>query len=430
MFFPESEKLLAKAPSKEETIRELDNFLAQYNGKVVISSHAAFQLEIKESELYDLLELFLENEAIAKVERAKCPSCADEIIESDFSPGGKHWHCCHCGGEFRDREVEKMDCFSIRTIAGYIAPHTVSHRAKTIKEGSILDKEALAHGRIRPWKCLDESEYLVRNNQLNDAAQKNILENLEKRGFCLLRIEGLSPTTEILTAVERFLGPALENQNGALGKIKEITPKEAIEATTGDSAKELLFHTDGTQEPNLPPAILVFQYLTTPKFGARSTFLDLASVIQDMDEEELEKILTDLALPDAGTSTKKGLSYSGPLVKPVRNSQSLTFRLRFDHVLTIAAEAQNSFESLKNTILSPDRDHLSYAPQEGDIAIFDNWRIMHGRDAVGGPHLRFHNRMWIRDLKQSIAANVLLGVRGLSNELLMQIKKTNQSEIE
>lgn len=429
MYFPESEKLRAKAPSKEEDIANLDQLLHRNNGRVIILSHTAFHLDMTETNLYEFLKPYIESGTLTKVDRAKCPVCPDEIIEVDFSPTGKNWHCCHCGKDFSEDQVKTVDCFQVKAIPDYIELEKISPPPIVMeKEGSILDKEALTHGKIRPWKDLEKSEYTLGTNQLNSAAEEWILESLEKRGFCLVRLEGQTPQPEILLAIEKFLGPAIENQNGAISKIKEISPKEAIEATTGDSARALAFHTDGTQEQKLPPAILAFQYLTTPKFGSRSTFIDLASVIQDMDEAELEEILKDLARPDVATSHKKGLSYTGPLVIPVRNSQSLSFRLRFDSVMTVIPESQGSFNKLKDAILNQ-TDYLSYAPQEGDIAIFDNWRVMHGRDAVGGTHMRFHNRMWIGDLKQSVAAKHLLGVRGLSAKLLVELREINQSGV-
>lgn len=429
MYFPESEKLLAKAPSKEEHIRDFDKFLYAQNGKVIIVKNTAFYLDLRTTELLDFFPPFIESGTLTKEDRAECPKCPDELIEPDYSPDNRQWQCCHCGGTYSEREVKIVDCYRIKKIKIASEPNSVLRPIdpESKKGINVLDKEALAHGRIKPWKVLQESEYLVRTNQLNNAAEQNILENLEKLGFCLVRIEGQTPQAEILTAVEGMLGHAVESQNGVAGKIKEISPSEAIAATTGDSAKELAFHTDGTQEQDLPPAILAFQYLTTPKFGGRSTFIDLASVIHNFNDEELLQILKDLACPDAGTSEKKGLSYTGPLVKPVRNNQSLSFRLRFDEVLSINPNSQVSFRKLRDSILR-EKEYLTYSPQEGDIAIFDNWRVMHGRAAVGGTHMRFHNRMWIQDLKQSLATKYLLGVRGLSSEVLVELRKINQAE--
>src|SRR5205823_13021295 len=37
---------------------------------------------------------------------------------------------------------------------------------------------------------------------------------------------------------------------------------------------------------------------------------------------------------------------------------------------------------------------LSFMPADGDIVVFDNWRVLHGREPVGGRHRRLHDRMW------------------------------------
>ena len=225
---------------------------------------------------------------------------------------------------------------------------------------------------------------------------------------------------EQLLALEDFLGPAIENQNGYVGKIKEINPDEAIDANTGDSAKALPFHTDGTQEPILPPAILAFQYITSATFGGLSTFLDLAQLFLEMSSEDRLDILTALARPDAATSKKKGLTYHGPLVVPVCGDRGLSLRLRFDDVMTVNEKYSPQFHKLKQRILRR-QNVLAYSPHEGDIVLFDNWRVMHARASIEKTrHLRFHNRMWIKELWDRHDGR-RLGVRGFSNEELVQI---------
>jgi len=414
MFYPASEKLLARFPTREDNLRAVDELLHQHGGDVLVMKNAAFILDLSEQSLAGLLDCYAELSVVSKEERAKCPRCIDELIELS-SPST--WYCDHCGGTFDYDTPKKLECYRV----------TPSPKPKTTKHEDLqmLAKERIAHGRTRPWDILPEEDYLRSVTTLGAADQEWILHRLQLQGFCLLRWQGMSPSEHQLRSIEEFLGPVCTTQNGFNGKIKEINPTEAAEANTGDSAKELLFHTDGTQDGPLPPAILVFQYLTTPTLGGLSTFLDLTPVVLGLTEDEQLEILTELSYPDAAVCEKKGLRYEGPLVKPVCADQALSFRLRFDDKINVADRSESGFQRFKQRILSETK-YLKYAPHEGDIAIFDNWRILHGRKSIeGGRHLRFHNRMWIKDLDDRHKGRYLLGVRGISSELILKVKQTN-----
>lgn len=287
------------------------------------------------------------------------------------------------------------------------------------------ETDALIYGKTDPWVSLNPQDYLRSCNTLGGAELEWILNSLERWGFCMIRLQGQGADKKLLQALESFLGPACESQNNVKGKIKEINPDEAKAANTGDSAKALAFHTDGTQQPELPPAILAFQYLTTQTFGGLSTFLDLTELLLELPSSERLEILTALAQPDAAKSEKKGMLYEGPLVVPVCAGNSLSFRLRFDDVMVVNPKYLEQFEKLKQRILRRS-SYLSYSPQEGDIVIFDNWRVMHGRQSLEGTrHLRFHNRMWI-DKLDSKHSGRYLGVRGFSTRELAAIERASQ----
>jgi alpha-ketoglutarate-dependent taurine dioxygenase len=438
MYYPESEKLLAELPSKEDDITAIDHLLYNNQGKVIIVANAAFLLDLSEQSLTRFLTRYEQLSIVSRDERGKCPICENEIMEATFSPDRSPWYCDICGKDFLDDQVEKVDCFKVRpasrqvvvvTEAPLLTNHNTQQTSPLKNNGAMnVNHDQLLHGKTNPWNMLDHSEYMRVITTFGAAEHEWVLGMLQSRGFCMIRFQGLTPSRNILTSIEDVLGPARPVQNGYQGKIKEITPDEAVAANTGDSAKALSFHTDGTQDTPLPPAILVFQYLTTPTHGGLSTFLDLTNVILEMSDTEQADVLTALAHFDAATSAKKGLSYTGPLVVPVCADQSLSFRLRFDEILTLAQPYQQAFDILKKRIL--DRaDYLTYSPQEGDIAIFDNWRVLHGRKSLeGSRHLRFHNRMWIDALHKRHTGKYLLGVRGLSSELLIKIKQTNNNQ--
>jgi hypothetical protein len=185
--------------------------------------------------------------------------------------------------------------------------------------------------------------------------------------------------------------------------------------------------------------MLVFQYLAGATHGGESTFFDLAHVLSGFSAEEVTKIVTDLAQDDAAECTKakeqqdKSIwtkTFKGPLIKPVCNGHSVSVRVRFDRVMKIAPQYRESFDKLQTAVLACGQaKRITFRPMEGDIAIFDNWRIMHGRLAVGGRHERHHNRVWLSELAaRHTQEGLLLGVRGLPISLLSAVKRANDGQ--
>jgi alpha-ketoglutarate-dependent taurine dioxygenase/protein-arginine kinase activator protein McsA len=419
MFYKESEKLLAELPTREQDIRDFDEFLHSHGGEVIYAKKIEFTLELPGGVAERLLKIYETEKVLERENRARCHHCKDEFAEFIFDTfDRKLWKCDACGETFEIDCLSAVECYRVKK----------SPKPKLLKreEKEMQLQDRINHGKVAPWKLLPEGDYLRSVTTFGAADQDWVLDRLQRQGFCLLRGQGMSPSKFQLQAIEEFLGPAFESQNGAEGKVKSINPSEAFAANTGDSSKELAFHTDGTQENTLPPALLVFQYETTPSWGGTSTFLDLTSLLLDLTDEEQLLIIEGLSLPDAAVCEKKGLRYEGPLVKPVCADQALSFRLRFDDKITVSPAAKQAYDLLLEKILAQTK-YLKYMPHEGDIAIFDNWRVLHGRKSVeGGRHLRFHNRMWIKELDDRHQGKYLLGVRGLSPELIATVRKNNR----
>lgn len=436
MFYQESVKLQADFPSKQADITAIDALLCDNQGECLVLHNCAFLLELPEETLERLLDRYAEVGVVEKEKRGNCRLC-NEVIEAVSQ---QDWYCDICGISYTEFEIESTEVYRVIKTAAVPASALDDHSSKasisTIESGgNIVTAELIKFGKTRPWSLLDQDEYLIPVKTFGNAEHESVLKMIESRGFCLLRFEGTGASVEILQAIESFLGHARTSQNDYSGKIKEIEPniRETIEATTGDSAQALAFHSDGTQDTPLPPAILVFQYITSPTYGGLSTFLDLTKVVHDMSDHERFKVLTDLACSDTAVSEKKGLRYEGPLVKPVCADQALSIRFRYEDsklvkepVLKVAEPYRESFELL-NQRINERSEWLTFAPKEGDIAIFDNWRVLHGRESVQNTrHPRYHNRMWIDSLHTRHAGKYLLGVRGLAPELIVKIKENNQ----
>lgn len=225
------------------------------------------------------------------------------------------------------------------------------------------------------------------------------------------------------------MGPARLEQNDFSGKVKSLVPDYSVEANTGTSAKELAPHVDGTQDERTP-AVLAFQYDLSATWGAESTFIDMAGVLGELPYDDLERILVALARRDCGTCTKtKGKwsrTFTGPLIRAEYSGGSISIRLRGDDLLRVKAEYKMEFNALKRAVVElGERHKLRYSPQEGDVVLFDNWRVLHGRAAIGGRHPRIHDRMWIDRLLPEHDGQYLLGIRPLGANLMAEIEQAN-----
>jgi hypothetical protein len=296
--------------------------------------------------------------------------------------------------------------------------------------GNLLaDDDACRSARIVPWKTLSESEYTISLTTLNDGVRKQALDHLERFGLVRLRWQGDSPSAERLLSLENWIGPARAEQNDFRGKVKSLKPMYGVAPNTGDSAAALAPHVDGTQDPRTP-AVLAFQYDLSATWGAESTFLDMAALLGSLLPDDLERMFLALSRHDCATCTKTKGSWSktfiGPIVRAEQHGQSISIRLREDDLLKVIPECQNEFQSLKAAVAAWDESNkVRYTPQEGDIVIFDNWRLLHGRAAIGGRHQRIHDRMWIDSLLPEHTGKYLLGIRPVSAAIMGAIQSSN-----
>jgi hypothetical protein len=278
--------------------------------------------------------------------------------------------------------------------------------------------------RITPWADISYKKVMVEGTGLGDVEHERILATLENYGLCLIRISGLSAESYVVEEVGRFIGPACERQNQFIGRIKELRPEPEGLINSGDTSKDLGLHVDGTQHEKQPD-ILIFQYVTEPQIGAHSVFVDAGKVLQDIEERKRHRILVDLARPDAAQFSKRDMVYTGPIFYVSNTGMSIKCRLRFDDVIKVNPEYQESFEYLR-AAFNEEQYRTSFRPRDGDIIVFDNGRVLHARDQVYGPRVRIHRRMWISTLKPSLQSQFLLGVRPLPVQTLAAIKKANE----
>jgi len=244
-----------------------------------------------------------------------------------------------------------------------------------------------------------------------------------------LRWQGDPPSVDRMLSLEAWIGPARTEQNDFVGKVKSLVPKYDVAPNTGDSAKALAPHVDGTQDVRTP-AVLAFQYDLSATWGAESTFIDMAAVLGALSAEELERIVLSLARQSCATCTKtKGpwsKTFNGPIIRAEYGGASVSIRLREDNLLRVVADCEPEFMRLKEIVGAwSTANSLRFTPQEGDLVIFDNWRLLHGRAAIGGRHQRIHDRMWIDRLLPEHEGEYLLGIRPLTPGLMDAVQRAN-----
>ncbi|MFO0580028.1 MAG: TauD/TfdA family dioxygenase [Polyangia bacterium] len=271
--------------------------------------------------------------------------------------------------------------------------------------------------RIRPWDTLSDRESLFSIDKLGGPEILEIRRRLEQYGICRIRLAGQNPEKVIIQALARHFGEVMDEQNDFQGSVKPIVPQRGLDATSGDSAGRLGPHADGTQYVR-QPALLIFQYIRTADLGAESTFWDLSHILLELDPAKRDALLIALAHPEAGNFGKKGLSFRGPMATRTQQN-TVMIRERFDTVIGLHDTVHEAHEYLRERLK---KQGIVYSAFRGDIVIFDNGRILHGREEVGGdPAQRLHHRMWISDLRGDLQTEMLLGVRPIEPAVLARI---------
>jgi hypothetical protein len=293
---------------------------------------------------------------------------------------------------------------------------------QSLRRAGIATEEERA--RIELWASgLPYQRFLVEEEKLGDLAQSRILEHLERYGICLIRPVGLPPTRELVDSIIQMIGIPMAWQNEACGPIKDIRPKLGVDPNTGDSKGDLGFHVDGTQQVVQPP-VLLFQYATGATLGAHSRFADSARIIRDLPRAERSRLLTNLSRRDAATFTKGKGHYVGPIFS-LSPTDALRCRIRFDDVIAVNRKCRTDFELLRKAFDDPYYS-IVFQPRDGDVVVFDNWRVMHARTEVYGMRDRYHRRVWFANLKLEHQPKYYLGIRPIPLELAAQIKRLSK----
>jgi alpha-ketoglutarate-dependent taurine dioxygenase len=429
------ELIARKYPSHRDQMTELERYLSMRSLDAAIRpQQAADFIGLKPDFVESLLKELANADVLLIRQCWICPRC-EELIEGEENGSGKR-ECDLCNQQYSEGQVELEDCYFLKMPIVRKIAFSMQRTDKTKMEYNPLKDVARQQwARITPWRTLREDEYTILVTTLHPGVRDQALSHLQRYGIARLRWQGDPPTTERLLSVENWIGPARTEQNDFKGKVKSLKPDYDIAPNTGDSAKALAPHVDGTQD-EITPAVLAFQYDLSATWGAESTFLDTAAMLAELPGDELERIIVTLSRNDCARCTKTktdkktgavwSKTYNGPLIRSEYGGNSVSIRVREDDLLTVIPECQGEFDALKSAIAEwSENNLLRYTPHEGDVVIFDNWRVLHGRAAIGGRHQRIHDRMWIDRLLPEHAGKYLLGIRQLSPALIDAVQRGN-----
>jgi hypothetical protein len=278
--------------------------------------------------------------------------------------------------------------------------------------------------RIELWAShLPHQRFMVEEEKLGDIAQARIMDNLERYGICLIRPVGLPATREVVESLIHMIGTPSSSQNEYSASIKDIRPRSNVNPNTGDAKGDLGFHVDGTQQPK-QPAVLLFQYATGAVLGAHSKFIDCAKIIHDLPLQCRINVLASLARSDAAVFAKGSHCFQGPIFS-LSETGALICRIRFDEVITVNPSYHEQFALLK-AAFEDTYYPVVFQPRDGDIVLFDNWRIMHARTQVHGMRERHHRRVWFNYLKLEHQPRYYLDIRPVSHEVATLIRLANR----
>jgi alpha-ketoglutarate-dependent taurine dioxygenase len=416
--------IAAEFPGWISEVGRLEAYLARRELGVAIDADSIADFCLLESHMVEVLMCSLANKSVAE-ERACwiCDGCGSVQDKADEPL----LECDECGRSTAQDRAESVRRWFLKTSVPVRCQPRTSNPMKNVNN-MLTNVDEQRFARIVPWKALQEQEFLVDGAKLDSSGRDRALRLLEKYGLVLLRWHADEPTVARLESLEEWVGPARERQNDHVGKVKALRPDASAPATTGDSAKALPPHVDGTQDP-ITPAILGFQYVQGGSWGAESSFVDMAAALGSLEESRLQQVLESLSMSSCASCTKAKKNWTGrwdgALVRRERGG-AVSIRLREDDLLTVGAQYQGEFDLLRKTIrewAAVNKTRLT--PREGDVILFDNWRVLHGRAAVGGRAQRIHDRIWIDDLLLVLQGSFMLGIRPLSHSMLAAIQSNN-----
>ncbi|MGD1702360.1 TauD/TfdA family dioxygenase [Dapis sp. BLCC M229] len=223
-----------------------------------------------------------------------------------------------------------------------------------------------------------------------------LLEHLRDYGICFVR--NVPPQKGELESFAQSFGPLLETNYGRVFEI--VVDPEESQKSVANSQIDLIPHTDDAYQ-YAPPGIIFFHCLMANNDGSgQSTFVDgfqIAEVLRHEDGEAFELLCRYEVSWQKHYSDRIDMRFSSPVfsLNSDGNLQEVRISNLFPAPLDLPEEAIEPFYIAYRKLMQLYTDPI-YCLKEGlkpgDLVMFDNHRILHGRTAIGIQNQRRHLR--------------------------------------
>ena len=259
----------------------------------------------------------------------------------------------------------------------------IKYSAKFLQD-NLIKKESKNH-KYFLWKSkdIDDQVYLNYNDVLSKDGFKFFLKNLYEFGFCVIK----NCKTEMRT-VEKIANKIGYVRESIFGGLWEFESNENM-ADSAYTQEELRPHTDSTYSKDAPglQLLLCCDYNAT---GGESIMVDGFKIAETLKKEkEIFDTLSNIEVPGRYAGDGVILEASRPIFKlnskkelvqvSFNNYDRAEFRIENQLMLKFY-DAIKKFDNLANKVEFQWRHIL----KPGELLIFNNWRILHGRGSFKG----------------------------------------------
>ncbi len=231
---------------------------------------------------------------------------------------------------------------------------------------------------------------------LSDAAGRlRLLDHLRDYGICLVR--DVPPRPGELESFSSSFGPMAETDAGAVFEI--VVQHEEASHSVANLTRDLMPHTDDSYRETVPGVIFFHCLDVADDESGRSIFVDGFQIAEVLRREAPSAfdLLTRYAAPFRRRTGNIDMEACGPLIKVADDGRVTGVRINNLFAAPFAlpeAVVEPYYMAYRQLMrLYMDRRYwITERLRSGDLMIFDNHRLLHGRTAISGHNLRRHLR--------------------------------------
>lgn len=255
--------------------------------------------------------------------------------------------------------------------------------------------------------------YCPSKEDLNEQYEA-IAGQVSRRGYAIVEAwdAECATVTEVAQCFGRVQSHIRADANGIVG----ISPDTVVNREWqnyrseyhGVSTEEFLPHTDGsylhglvrhgdTYIRLLPPQMLVLQCWQPAANGGASVLIDAQRVFDDLADSD-PLLLDTLSMNGSVSYCRDDQIALDCAVFQELDGGTIMLRFRYDNTAYVADWARDAFQTLQRDYFSDPRYLTRVNLRQGQIAIIDNYRMLHGRDSftAGEPgKQRSMRRVWL-----------------------------------